>query len=119
MRPATLVDNDKLRDAAKLIELGKIDREKVKLYEQQVQFLNERIALKDSIIRTYVLKDTTNARIVDTYKQEITNLQQQRNTLEKALAEQNKYYRRQKRKTVFTAIAGSGVTAAIILYLKH
>ena len=118
MKPATLVDNDKLRNAAKLIELGKIDREKVKLYEEQVQFLNERIAIKDSIIKAYVVKDTAGARIIETYKSEVANLLQQRDIAAAAMKQQNKLYRRQKRKTVFVAIAGPVVTAAAFIYLK-
>jgi len=113
-----LVDNDKLRNAAKLIELGKIDREKVKLYEEQVQFLNERIAIKDSIIKAYVVKDTAGARIIETYKSEVANLLQQRDIAAAAMKQQNKLYRRQKRKTVFVAIAGPVVTAAAFIYLK-
>lgn len=114
----TTVPNQKLRDAAKLIELGKIDRELVKAYKVQVEFLSQRIALKDSIIASYVLKDTTSNRILQTYKDESVNLKAQRDMAVKAMNQQNKLLRRQKRKTVFVAIAAPAITVAAFIYFK-
>jgi len=116
--PATLVPNSKLRDAAKLIELGKIDRELVAAYKVQVDFLNQRIAVKDSLIKAYVVKDTAGARIIETYKAEVANLVEQRDIAMKEAKQQNKIMRRQKRKTVFVAVAGPVLTAAAFIYLK-
>lgn len=114
----TIIDNSKLRDAAKLIEIGKIDREKVILYKEQVQFLNERIALKDSIINAYVSRDTIGSRIINSYKTEVANLIEQRDVAIKAMNRQNKLLRRQKRKTVFVTLAAPAITAAAFIYLK-
>ena len=117
-RSQTIIDNNKLRDALKLIEMGKIDREKVKLYQEQVIFLNERIAIKDSIIRTYNLKDSSHAKIIETYKSEVENLKAQKNIITDGLTRQNKLMKRQKIKTVFIAIAGPALTTAVFIYLK-
>ena len=114
----TTIPNQKLRDAAKLIELGKIDRELVKAYKVQVEFLNQRIAAKDSTIANYIAADTVGARILQSYKDEVENLKAQRDIAVKAMNQQNKRLRRHKRKTVFVAIAGPAVTAAAFIYLK-
>lgn len=101
-----------------MIELGKIDRELVKAYKIQVEFLNQRIAILDSMVKAYVVKDTAGTRIVETYKAEVQNLKDQVVILVPALKKQNKLYRRQKRKTVFVAVAGPVVTAAAFIYFK-
>jgi len=116
--PTTAVPNKWLRNAAKLIEIGKIDQERIKLYAEQITLLNRSIAIKDSIIKTHVAKDTTEKSIVETYKLEVANLMQQRDIAAKAMVTQNKKYRRQKRKTVFVAVAGPVLTAAAFIYLK-
>ena len=84
-----------------MIELGKIDRELVKAYKVQVEFLNQRIAAKDSTIANYIAADTVGARILQSYKDEVENLKAQRDIAVKAMNQQNKRLRRQKRKTVF------------------
>jgi len=101
-----------------LIELGKIDRELVKAYKVQVEFLNQRIAFKDSTIASYIAGDTADARIIKSYKDEVENLKAQRDIAVKAMNQQNKLLRRQKRKTVFVAIAAPTVTAAAFIYFK-
>lgn len=116
--PTTQVPNKWLRNAAKLIEIGKIDQERIKLYAEQITLLNRSIAVKDSIIKTHVAKDTSEQRIINTYIAEVANLIEQRDIAAKAMVIQNKKYRRQKRKTVFVAIAGPVVTAAAFIYLK-
>jgi len=62
--------------------------------------------------------DTATQHIIETYKQDVANLQQQRDLAAATVKKQNKLYRRQKRKTVFVAIAGPAVTTALFLYLK-
>jgi len=115
---ATLVPNDKLRDAAKLIEKGKVDAARIVLLNEKIDFLNQRIALKDSIIRVYVLKDTATAAVINTYRSEISNLEEQKAIAVQEMKDQNKQYRRQKRKTTFAIIGGIGVTAAALIFLK-
>ena len=115
----TIIENSKLRDAAKLIEKGKIDAERVKLLNEKIAFLNQRIALKDSVIASYDIKDAAQAAIVETYKLEVKNLTEQRNLAAKEMKHQNKLLKRQKRKTVFAVVGTTGVlTAAYFLLLK-
>ncbi len=115
---STLVANKKLKDAAALIKIGQINAEKVKYLQLQVDLLNERLAVKDSIIKTYVVKDTAMARVLETYKTEMAILQRQKDLAAATVKKQNKLYRRQKRKTVFVAIAAPAVTAAAFMFLK-
>lgn len=116
---ATLVPNEKLRDAAKLIEKGKICEEQVKLLNAKIDLLDMRINIKDSIIRAHDLKDTAQARVVETYKEELENLKGQRDIAVKEMKAQNKQYRRQKRKTVFVGIGTAAVAiGAYFLFLK-
>lgn len=115
---ATLVPNSKLRDAAKLIEKGKVDAMRVTLLNEKIAFLNERINLKDSIIRVYDQKDTAMAGVIKTFEAEIKNLVDQLDLAMKEVKDQNKQYRRQKRKTTLALIGGVGVTAAIFIILK-
>lgn len=114
----TTIENSKLRDAAKLIEKGKIDAERVKLLNEKITFLNQRIALKDSVIASYDIKDVAQSAIVETYKLEVKNLTEQRDLAAAEFKKQNKKFRNQKRKTVFIAIAGPAVTAALFILLK-
>lgn len=114
----TSISNDKLRDAAKLIEKGKIDAERVKLLNDKIVFLNQRIAFKDSIIANHDAKDVAQAAIIETYKAEVKNLTEQRDIAAVEVKKQNKKFRNQKRKTVFIAIAGPAVTAALFILLK-
>lgn len=107
-----------LEKTVKLLQVGEFNKEKVALLEEQTRLLKQQITIKDSIIRAFVVKDTIGARIVDTYKAEIKNLQDQLQLATVEVKKQNKYFRRQKRKTVFIAIAGPVVTAAAILYIK-
>lgn len=114
---ATLVPNSKLRDAAKLIEKGKICEQRVELLNEKILLLNQRITIKDSIISLHSEKDTAQLRIVESYKSEIANLIIQRDLAAKEMKHQNKLLRRQKRKTVFAiaGTAGLGIAAFILL----
>ena len=116
---ATLVPNAKLRDAAKLIEKGKICEERVLLLQQKISMLNERISIKDSIIQLHNDKDTAQARIAATYKAEIDNLVEQRNLAKKEMKHQNTLMKRQKRKTVFAIVGTAAVlTGAYYFIIK-
>lgn len=116
--PTVSVPKSILEKTVKLLQVGEFNKEKAALLEEQTRLLKQQIAIKDSIIRAFFIKDTIGARIVDTYKAEIKNLQEQLQLATVEVKKQNKYYRRQKRKTVFIAIAGPAVTAAAILYIK-
>jgi len=110
-KPTTIIENDWLRNAVKLIEKGKIDAERVTI-------LNQRIAILDGIIKAHTEKDTAVAKVIETYQDELINLTNQRDIAVKEMKAQNKKYRRQKRKTVFATIGAAGVTAAIFIFLK-
>ena len=115
----TIIENEWLRNAAKLIEKGKVDAERVKLLTEKISLLNERIAIKDSIISNHTVKDTAQARVIETYKAEMENLKSQRDIAVKEMKQQNKMLRRQKRKTVFVGLGTAGVAvAAYFLFLK-
>lgn len=116
--PTVSVPKSVLEKTVKLLQVGEFNKEKVALLEEQTRLLKQQITIKDSIIRAFIVKDTIGARIVDTYKAEIKNLQDQLQLATVEVKKQNKYFRRQKRKTVFIAIAGTVVTAAAILYIK-
>lgn len=115
---ATLVPNAKLRDAAKLIEKGKICEQRVELLNEKISFLNQRISIKDSIISIHGQKDTAQARIVETYKSEVANLIEQRDLATKEMKHQNKLLKRQKRKTTIAIIGTAGLGIAAYLFLK-
>ena len=110
-KPTTIIENDWLRNAVKLIEKGKIDAERVTI-------LNQRIAILDGIIKAHTEKDTAVAKVIETYQDELINLTNQRDIAVKEMKAQNKKFRRQKRKTVFATIGAAGVTAAIFIFLK-
>jgi len=110
-KQTTIIENDWLRNAIKLIEKGKIDAERVSI-------LNQRIAILDGIIKAHTEKDTAVARVIETYQDELINLTNQRDIAVKEMKAQNKKFRRQKRKTVFATIGAAGVTAAIFIFLK-
>lgn len=115
---ATLVPNEKLRDAAKLIEKGKICEQRVELLNEKIALLNQRIAIKDSIINLHGIKDTAQLRIVDTYKAEVKNLTEQKDLLSKEMKHQNKLLKRQKRKTTFGILGTAGLGIGLFFLLK-
>jgi hypothetical protein len=115
---ATLIPNAKLRDAAKLIEKGKICEQRVELLNEKIAFLNQRIALKDSIIAIHGEKDTAQLRVVETYKAEVANLVEQRDLAAKEMKHQNKLLKRQKRKTVIGILGTAGLGIAAFILLK-
>jgi Zn-dependent peptidase ImmA (M78 family) len=115
---ATLVPNGKLRDAAKLIEKGKICEQRVALLYEKITLLNQRIAYKDSIIKLHQVKDTAQLNIVATYKDEVKNLLEQKELLSKEMINQNKLLKRQKRKTTFGIAGTAGLAVGLFFLLK-
>lgn len=115
---ATLVPNAKLRDAAKLIEKGKICEQRVELLNEKIALLNQRIAFKDSIISLHGVKDTAQIRIVETYRDEIKNLTEQKTLLSKEMVHQNKLLKRQKRKTTFGILGTAALAIGLFFLLK-
>lgn len=115
---ATLVPNNKLRDAAKLIEKGKICEQRVELLNEKIAFLNQRIAIKDSIISIHGQKDTAQNKIQETYIAEVKNLTEQRDLAAKEMSHQNKLLKRQKRKTTFAIVGTAALGVAAFVFLK-
>lgn len=114
----SLVKTSKLAIGAKLIELGKIDKQAVQLLNQKVDSLNQRIGFLLAAVAEFKSKDSIDKKIGANYELEIINLKGQVEIASTAMVKQNKLYRRQKRKTVFVAIAGPVITAAVFIYLK-
>ena len=114
----TTIDNEWLRNAAKLIEKGKIDADRVKLLNEMIGFLNQRIAVKDSIAASFSHVESAQDALIESYKLEVKNLEEQRDIAVREMKAQNKKYRRQKRRTVFAGIGAAGVTAALFIFLK-
>lgn len=115
---ATLVPNAKLRDAAKLIEKGKICELRVEILNEKIDILNQRIAAKDSIIMLHDQKDTTQLAQVKTYKAEVDNLVQQRDIAVKEVMQQNRLLKKQKRKTIIAVAGTAAIGIAAIIFLK-
>jgi len=113
-----MVPNVKLRAAAKLIEKGKIDAERVQLQAEKIDLLNQRISILEDIIETHTEKDSAQAKVTRTYEEELKTTRAQRDLAVQEMKDQNKKYRRQKRKTVIAAVGAAGITAALFIYLK-
>jgi len=116
--PVVPVPQSVLQKTVKLLEVGEFNKQKAALLQEQVNLLKEQIELKNKIIATYDLKDTSVAELIASHKAEVANLEQQVKTATVEATKQNKMMKRQKRKTVFVAIAGPVVTAAAFIYLK-
>lgn len=114
----TIIENEWLRNAAKLIEKGKLDAERVVLYKQITDTLNSRIAGLLAVLKLISERDTAQARVIESYRREIDILKSQKEVLEKEMKRQNKLYRRQKLKTFLVGTAAAGVTAAVFIIIK-
>jgi len=114
----TTVKTKKLQAGAKLIEIGRINAQLVQLQNIKIDSLNQRIGYLLAAIKAHVEKDSANAQVINTYKAEIDNVVSQRDIAIKEMKHQNKLYRGQKRKLVFSTLASAGITAGVFLYLK-
>lgn len=115
--PTTIIENEWLKNAAKLIEKGKIDAARVVLLNEKIDLLNQRIAFKDSIITISGEKDSARLQIINTYKEELANLTSQRDIAVNEMKAQNKKFKRQKRKTVFAVVGTAAVATAVYLFI--
>jgi len=73
----TCLPNSKLRKAIKEIENCKIVKEELTLTQTSVGLLENRVAVKDSIINTYALKDSIAGVRFGLYEESIRNLKKQ------------------------------------------
>jgi len=90
--------------------------ERVQLLTDDIRLLNQRIAVKDSLISTYVAKDGNSQAIIKALEDQKATMQEQRKLFEDQLAGYEKLLRREKRKRFWTAVGGT-VTTGAALYL--
>ena len=110
---STSILNRDLKKGADWIEQGKMTEQLIQETNKIVDSLNERIAVKESIIDEYEIRDTAHQAIIETYRKEVDNLVKQRDIATEAAKKLDKLLRRQKRKTIVaivaTAVAVGGI----------
>ena len=90
--------------------------ERIALLTDDIRLLNARIAVKDSLINTYVAKDGNNQAIIKALEDQKGIMEEQRKLFEDQVKGYEKLLRREKRKRFWTAVGGTMTTAAA-LYL--
>ncbi len=106
-------------DAKKVLADAKakpVLQERIVLLTDDIRLLNQRIAVKDSIIASYTAKDGNNQSIIKALEDQKAIMQEQRKLFEDQLAGYEKLLRKYKRKQRWTAIGGT-ITTAAALYL--
>jgi hypothetical protein len=83
-----------------------------------VDSLNERIAVKESIIDEYEIRDTDHQAIIETYRKEVDNLVKQRDIAIEAAKKLDKLLRRQKKKTIVAIVATAVAVGGIFILAK-
>lgn len=84
-----------------------------KLLEEQVKLLDQRISIKEDIIRNMIAKDSVT---VLTYTAQIKEYEEQKIIFQQQINSYDKLFRRQKRKTFFATVGGI-LTTGIMAYL--
>lgn len=114
-----------LQKGAKIIEMWKVDTAVISLLKQKIDFLNERIAVKDELIGKYEQKDSLTSQLIDNLKEQKENAEKQKQNLidqrDQAVAEmdkQNKKLRKQKRKTILVAAGTAAIAVGIVILTK-
>lgn len=90
--------------------------ERIALLTDDIRLLNQRIAVKDSLITVYVARDGNNQAIIKALEDQKGIMQEQRKLFEDQVKGYEKLLRREKRKRFWTA-AGGTITTAAALYL--
>lgn len=118
--PITTTEKTELiRNAARWIEKGKMDAERIVFLKQINDTLNSRITGLLAVLKLISERDTAQVRIIESYRREIDILKSQKENLEKEMKHQNKLYRRQKLITAFVAVGTAGVAVgAYFIFLK-
>lgn len=114
---SSVIANKDLRKAALLIEQGKRSLAEIKLWQKENELLYQRIDNKDSVIKSQETNATLLQSMISNYKLEVTNLLQQSAIKDQLIKQAEKKFKKQKRKTVFTAILGvfgMGATAYLL-----
>jgi hypothetical protein len=105
-----------LRNGIALIEKGKLDSFRVVVYKDQVTILQERLNIKDEIIKEGLGREENQKKIIGSFEKENLNLQNQVGIAKEEMKYQNKLYKRQKRKTVVGMVL-TGVVAVVVTKL--
>lgn len=95
-----------------------IAAEQKKILEEQVVILNRRISEKDSVIALLRFNDETNEQVIQTYKDELAVMKDQKDILFSAIKGSEKIIRKLKRKVFWTSaagVAGMGTMAFLLL----
>lgn len=92
-------------------EQRKVLQERVNLLTSDLDLLNSRIILKEAVITDLKDKESINALIITTFRNEISTMQDQRKIWEGEIKSLQKQLKKQKRKTFWTAMAGVASTA--------
>lgn len=106
-------------DAKKVLADAKakpVLQERIVLLTDDIRLLNQRIAVKDSIIATYTTKDGNNQAIIKALEDQKGIMEEQRKLFEDQVKGYEKLLRREKRKRFWTAVGGT-ITTGAALYL--
>lgn len=114
----TCLPNYQLRQAMKLIDQGKLDREELAIVRGNVSLMGFRLSLKDSTISALNWKDSMNSKIQLNYESRITNKDQQLVVKDQIISDWNKKYKRQKARTRLAVIGGLLAVAATVYFLN-
>lgn len=114
----TCLPNYQLRQAMKLIDQGKLDREELAIVRGNVSLMGFRLSLKDSTISALNWKDSMNSKIQLNYESRITNKDQQLVVKDQIISDWNKKYKRQKARTRLAVIGGFLAVAATVYFLN-
>ena len=90
--------------------------ERIALLTDDIRLLNQRIAVKDSLITVYVARDGNNQAIIKALEDQKGIMEEQRKLFEDQVKGYEKLLRREKRKRFWTAVGGT-VTTGAALYL--
>ncbi|HRN93070.1 MAG TPA: hypothetical protein PLS87_11670 [Ferruginibacter sp.] len=113
---STIVPNDQLRAALKLIEKGKLCEKEVDLLGRQVAMLENRLNIKDSIVGILNDRLSIAEQIRETYRRDSSIYEMEVAGLNGVIIGLKKDLKKQKRKT-FIARAGMVAIAGVGAYL--
>lgn len=113
---STIVPNEQLRAALKLIEKGKLCEKELSLLGRQVVMLENRLNIKDSIVGILYDRLDIAERIRETYRRDSSLYEMEVAGLNGVITVLKKDLKKQKRKT-FIARAGMVAIAGVSAYL--
>lgn len=102
----TSIPNEDLKKVLIAAENGKAALEKIVVLNSVIADMNGRIENFKNIIAEYQSKDSVYSNIINGYEKEVANLEEQKETLTKWVQSLEKQLKKEKRKRLWTAIAG-------------